>query len=234
MENPRDETTAHEPACARVAARFPPGWLRSYVKSKLRRDPIFPAAYELLRGSDKPILDVGCGVGLLTFYLRERGCTQSITGLDVDARKIRQARNAAADRYREVSFHEHDVQEPFAEFRGSIALFDVLHYLPLAQQSALLSRLAQSVVPGGLLIIRDCPRDGSLRFWMTLLAEKFAQAVSWNLNASLHFPTCARINTAFSETEFTRENRPLWGASPFNNYIFIFRPRAGSAVPAAE
>ena len=76
MENPRDETTAHELACARVASRFPRGWLRSYVKSKLRRDPIFPAAYELLHGSKGPILDVGCGVGLLAFYLRERGCTR--------------------------------------------------------------------------------------------------------------------------------------------------------------
>src|SRR6202045_3130251 len=88
MENPRDETTAHEPACARVASRFPRGWLRSYVKSKLRRDPIFPAAYELLRCSDQPILDIGCGVGLLAFYLRDRGCRQSTTGLDGDEGNI--------------------------------------------------------------------------------------------------------------------------------------------------
>jgi len=234
MENPRDEKTGHEPACARVAARFPRGWLRSYVKSKLRRDPIFPKAYELLHGLDEPILDVGCGVGLLAFYLRERGCAQPITGLDVDARKIRHARNAAADRYRDVSFHEQDVREPIAEFRGNVALFDVLHYLPLAEQSALLSRLSVSIAPGGLLIIRDCPRDGSFRFWMTWLAEKFAQAISWNLNTPLHFPTRTRINAAFSETKFTREIRPLWGASPFNNHIFIFRPRTRSTVPAAE
>src|ERR1700682_5527064 len=73
MENPRDEMTAHKTACARVAARFPRGWLRSYAKSKLRRDPIFPEAYELLHDSKGPLLDVGCGVGLLAFYLRERG-----------------------------------------------------------------------------------------------------------------------------------------------------------------
>ncbi|MEY2496682.1 MAG: hypothetical protein QOD12_238 [Verrucomicrobiota bacterium] len=234
MENRPDETTAHEPACARVAARFPRGWLRSYAKSKLRHDPIFPAAYELLRCSDQPILDVGCGVGLLAFYLRERGCPQSIAGLDVDRRKIRHARNAAVDRYRDVSFDEQDVQEPFAEFRGNVALFDVLHYLPLAEQSALLSRLAQSIAPGGLLIIRDCPRDGSFRFWITWLAEKFAQAISWDLRAPLHFPTRKRLVEAFSEKEFTHEIRPLWGASPFNNHIFIFRPRASSTVPASE
>jgi len=234
MENPPEETAAHETACARVAERFPRGWLRSYVKGKLRRDPIFPEAYELLRGSDEPILDVGCGVGLLAFYLRERGCMQTITGLDVDARKIRHARNAAADCYRGLSFHEQDIQEPIAEFRGNVALFDVLHYLPLAEQSALLSRLAQSVALGGLLIVRDCPRDSNLRFWMTRLAEKFAQAISWNLNTPLSFPTRAGIDAAFSETEFTREIRPLWGTSPFNNHIFIYRQRARSTVPDAE
>ena len=217
----------------RVAARFPRGWLRSYAKSKLRRDPIFPAAYELLRCSDQPILDVGCGIGLLAFYLRERGCTQSIAGLDVDPRKIRHARKAAAERYREVSFHEQDVQKPLAEFRGNIALFDVLHYLPLAEQSALLSRLAQSIAPAGLLIIRDCPRDGSFRFWMTWLAEKFAQAISWNLNAPLHFPARERLVEAFSEKQFTREIRPLWGGSPFNNHIFIFRGTGVSPVGRA-
>src|SRR5205085_4805844 len=131
MENPRDETTAHVPACTRVAERFPRGWLRHYVKSKLRRDPIFPAASELLRGSDEPILDVGCGVGLLAFYLRERGCAQPITGLDVDARKIRHAKNAAGGRDRDVSFLEQDGREPPGEVRGHGGPFRVLIFLPV-------------------------------------------------------------------------------------------------------
>jgi hypothetical protein len=140
----------------------------------------------------------------------------------------------AGDRYRDVSFQEHDVQKPFAEFRGDVTLFDLLHYLPPAEQSALLSRLRESLAPRGLLIIRDCPRDRSIRFWITWLAEKFAQAISWNLNTSLHFPTRESISEIFSATEFDYEIRPLWGASPFNNHIFIFRPRGRSVVPAAE
>jgi 2-polyprenyl-3-methyl-5-hydroxy-6-metoxy-1,4-benzoquinol methylase len=223
MENLPDDLTGHEAACARVAAQFPERWLRGYAGSKLRRDPVYPAAYELFSGSDDPILDVGCGVGLLAFYLRERGCRQPILGLDVDARKIRQGTRIAQQRYKDVEFRSQDVQGPLPVFSGTIALFDVLHYLPLARQTALLSRLAQCVAPAGSLVIRDCPRDNGPRFWMTWAAEKFAQAVSWNLNTSLHFPSRERINDAFSEIEFERESRPLWGASPFNNYLFIFR-----------
>lgn len=223
MENRRDNGTGHEPACARVAAQFPQRWLRGYVASKLRRDPVYPAAYELLCGSTGPILDIGCGLGLLAFYLRERGCHQPIRGLDVDARKINQGTRIAERRYEGIDLRCHDVQDPIPAFSGDIALFDVLHYLPMARQTELLAHLARCVAPAGSLVIRDCLRDNSPRFWMTWVAEKFAQRVSWNRNASLHFPSRESIAEAFGENEFERENRPLWGTSPFNNYLFVFR-----------
>jgi 2-polyprenyl-3-methyl-5-hydroxy-6-metoxy-1,4-benzoquinol methylase len=226
--------TGHELACARVAAQFPQLWLRGYAGSKLRRDPIYPAACELFCGSDEPILDIGCGLGLLAFYLRERGCRQRILGLDVDARKIRQGSRIAATRYRDVDLRSQDVRGPIPAFSGNIALFDVLHYMSLAEQTSLLSHLAQCVAPGGSLVIRDCPPDNGPRFWMTYVAERFAQAVSWNLNTSLHFPSRERITEAFNENEFERESRPLWGTSPFNNHLFIFKRRASEIVPAGE
>jgi 2-polyprenyl-3-methyl-5-hydroxy-6-metoxy-1,4-benzoquinol methylase len=222
MENRRGEVSEHKSACARVAAQFSELWLRCYVGSKLRRDPIYPAAYELFRGSDEPVLDIGCGLGLLAFYLRERGCRQPILGLDLDARKIRRGIGIAAH-YEDIDLRSQDIQGPMPAFSGNIALFDVLHYLPRAEQTSLLSRLARCVAPGGVLVIRDCPRDKSPRFWMTYAAERFAQAVSWNLRTALHFPSRECIAEAFHEDEFTRESRPLWGTSPFNNHLFIFR-----------
>ncbi len=184
------------------------------------------AAYELLRGSDQPILDIGCGLGLLAFYLRERGCRQPLLGLDVDGRKIRQGSVVAAAAYRNIDLRHQDVRGPLPVFSGNVVLLDVLHYLPLAKQTALLSHLAECVAPGGLLVIRDCPRDNTPRFWMTWAAEKFAQAVSWNLNTSLHFPSRERIAESFRGNEFVSESRPLWGATPFNNQLFIFRRRS--------
>ena len=40
----------------------------------------------------------------------------------------------------------------------------MLHYLPIAQQVSLLSRLKTSVIPGGVLVVRDCLRDNGTRF----------------------------------------------------------------------
>jgi 2-polyprenyl-3-methyl-5-hydroxy-6-metoxy-1,4-benzoquinol methylase len=223
METLRRNAAEHENACARVAGQFSQRWLRNYVRGKLRRDRIYQAAYELLRSSDSPILDVGCGVGLLAFYLRERACRQPVLGLDVDVRKIRYGAAIAGGRYRDVDLRCHDVGKTIPDFSGNVALFDVLHYLPPRKQTALLTHLAECVEPGGMLIIRDCPRETRPRYWITWLAEKFAQTISWNLDTTLHFPSRASINDVFGAAEFERESRPLWGVSPFNNHIFIFR-----------
>jgi 2-polyprenyl-3-methyl-5-hydroxy-6-metoxy-1,4-benzoquinol methylase len=227
MESRRENVAQHENACARVAAQFRSPWLRSYVRNKLRSDRIYPEAYDLLGRSAEPILDVGCGVGLLAFYLRERACAQPVLGLDVDARKINCGAEIASRAYREVELRFQDVETALPDFRGNVALFDVLHYLPQPGQTALLTRLAERVAPGGFLIIRDSLREMRPRYWITWLAEKFAQTISWNINLELHFPSRSSIDDIFDGPEFERTSRPLWGASPFNNHIFIFRRRTG-------
>jgi len=219
-------TPAHEEACERVAARFDERWLRIYAGRKLRNDPIFLAAFELFAASAQPLVDVGCGVGLLAFYLRERNFLGPITGLDLDARKIARAQAVATSGYRDLQFIEQDVCAPIAQ-SGNIVIFDCLHYLRPGDQTLLLERLAARVMPGGTLIIRDCPRDGNVRFWLTRLAERFAQLTRWNLNVPLHFPSLAEISAVFDEERFSRRVAPLWGRTPFNNHLFIFRRRAG-------
>lgn len=220
----------HEQACARVAALFGARWLQHYVSSKLRSDPVFPAAFELLKGSRQPILDVGCGVGLLAFYLRERGSDAPVIGVDTDGRKIRQGVAAAKGRYSDIEFIEQDARKELPSFQGQVALLDVLHYLSPTDQATLLKELAARVAPGELLLLRDAPREQTARFWTTYVGEVFAQTISWNIGAPLHFPTRDSIAAAFAEEEFASEERPAWGGTPFNNRLFIFRRRSAAAA----
>lgn len=217
----------HERACDRVSALFPQRWLRRYVGRKLRTDPAFPAAFDLFTQNDAPITDIGCGVGLLAAYLRERKCRQPITGIDRDPRKIALAREIAARaRYRDVNFRERDVTQGAPEFGSNIALVDVLHYLPSDQQLSLLIEIAQHLPTGGIVAIRDAPRACSARFLFTYAGEKFAQAISWNVAAPLNFPTRRSLHQAFVPSEFDAQSRPLWGRTPFYNHLFIFRRRS--------
>ncbi len=222
--------SAHEHACARVAARFGEHWLRLYAGRKLRSDPVFPAAFGLLQHSHEELIDIGCGVGLLGLYLRERNFQPPIVGIDRDRRKIARARAASAG-YPSLEFIEKDAGENL-ERTGSLVLFDVLHYLSPNEQERLLNRLLPRVVPGGLLVIRDCPRDRNTRFWLTFLAERFAQIITWNVAAPLHFPSRDQICGRFSPDEFESTIEPLWGATPFNNHLFIFRRHAAEVAPA--
>jgi len=232
MENGESLACSHEEACTRVAERFTPRWLRMYVAGKLRSDPIFAAAYNVLRGTSEPLLDVGCGVGLLPFYLRERGLAGTMTGIDIDGRKVQRGHAIAHACYRDISLRETDaVRDEVSAFRGNIALFDLLHYLPAEAQRRLLERLAQCVSPGGLVLIREAPRDRSARFRMTYLGEVFAQTISWNVGGALHFPPRAELAAAFPASEWTLTEKPAWGRTPFNNRLFIFRRRA--TAPAA-
>jgi SAM-dependent methyltransferase len=220
----------HEHACTRVAARFSERWLRLYAGRKLRNDPVFLTAFELLRASPSPLVDIGCGVGLLAFYLRERNFRPPISGLDRDGRKIARAHAVAHGVYGDLEFIEQDVCAPITP-TGNVVLFDVLHYLSPSEQARLLDRLAPRVAPGGLLVIRDCPRDRNARYWLTHLAERFAQMTTWNIQVPLHFPTREKIRAAFGDNQFTQTVQPLWGRTPFNNHLFIFRRRDTATVP---
>jgi 2-polyprenyl-3-methyl-5-hydroxy-6-metoxy-1,4-benzoquinol methylase len=214
----------HEKACDRVARRFQSRLLYQYVARKLRSDPAYPAAYNSIHSSPEPLLDVGCGLGLLGFYLRERGFENPIIGLDRDLRKIRAAQQIAAN-YTQMELHAQDVRGTLTGFRGNIAVIDVLHYLTPSDQSDLLAGLAERVAPDAVLILRDCPRDGGWRYLATFMAEKFAQLISWNVSTPLHFPDRESILKNFAPNEFEREVRPLWGTTPFNNHLFTFRRR---------
>ncbi|CAN5158454.1 class I SAM-dependent methyltransferase [soil metagenome] len=200
-----------------------------YVASKLRSDPVFRTAFDLLRETAEPLLDIGCGVGLLPFYLRERGFVPPITGFDLDARKVATATKVAAQHDRGLTFSVRDLAESQLQFRGSIAMLDVLHYLTVPRQATLLQELAASIAPGGMLLLRDSPREQSLRYWSTYAGEIFAQAVSWNLGLPLNFPEREAITAVFSPHEFTHEEIPTWGGTPFNNRLFVFRRRAAGA-----
>ncbi len=141
-------------------------------------------------------------------------------------RKWRKGTPWRAPIIKELSLREHNViTEELPDFRGNVALFDVLHYLPPAAQQTLLQTLARAVLPGGMFLLRDAPRDGSARFWLTYAGELFAQTIRWNVGVPLHFATRASIAAAFPPEDWIHHEQPAWGGTPFNNRLFTFRRR---------
>ena len=100
-------------------------------------------------------LDVGCGVGKVTFALAKAYPNARITGFDPDGKSIAQARKCAAKQETDnVKFVEgliEDIsQEPVFDFSG---MFDCLH--DLADPQSTLVEIRKRMSPGGVLMVME-------------------------------------------------------------------------------
>jgi SAM-dependent methyltransferase len=211
----------------RIAALFDRRALQEYARWKVRTDPAYSAALEALRGRDLPLVDLGCGVGLLAFYLRERGYTAPVIGVDFDQRKIDVAR-LAARKYRGIDFIAGDARDPLPEGHN-VVILDMLHYFDSASQQKILTNAARAVPPGGAVIMRQPVRDGSTRYRLTKLVDGLARTFKWMKAESLNYPTREEVTGPFAG--FAADIRPLWGRMPYNTYFFVFT-RPATASPA--
>jgi trans-aconitate methyltransferase len=202
----------------RIAARFESRFVQGYVRSKLKTDPVYGAVLALLRDHPHPIVDVGCGVGLLPLLLTAAGFANGIVGIDSDARKIEAATKASPA----TSFRVADARGELPP-NHSVVLLDVLHYFTADDQRQILANAAQAVPVGGVVIIRDAIDDGSWRYRATWIAETFARLIFWLRAERLNFPTRDLLTSSLRGFEV--EIKPLWGRTPFNNYLIVARRR---------
>jgi SAM-dependent methyltransferase len=205
----------------RLARLYGSRSLQGYVRWKVRADPAYGAVAAALAGRDRPVVDLGCGVGLLPFFLRESGFTAPIIGVDFDERKIDLARQAAT-RYRGIDFVRGDARDPLPEGHDVIML-DILQYFRRSAQPEVMENVARTISSGGVVVMRQGIADGSWRHRFTLFVDAIGRAIRWNRGEGVEFPTRQEIVTAFDG--FDAEITPLWGGMPYNNYLFVFTKR---------
>lgn len=204
--------------------------LKGYVRGKLATDPAYRAVLDLLQSNPQPVLDLGCGLGLLAFYLREHGYGSPITGIDPAVKKIARARQTAHDHYKGVSFEVGDAREA-ALSDAAIVLLDILHYLDDASQVTLLRRLASQAADGGIVVIRNAPRDQSWRYRLTYLEEIWVRSSRWIVSRRpINFPTTDEIVGPFRDAGCGIRVAPLWGSTPFNSHLYVFSPATTPCV----
>lgn len=207
----------HASACFR-ASKF----LYGYAKGKTRWDPAYPAVASLLGPSCLPILDVGCGIGLLAAFLRESGITSPLIGLEPDAAKVAQARDLVASRYPDLNFLVGDARK-LPSFSGNLVLLDILHYMCPSDQQEVLHAVAARIAPGGYALIRTTFRDRSWRYLATLFEEAVVRSSGWIRGGRCRFPSRAEVEAPFASPPFQIRTCPLWGKTPFNSHLVEIR-----------
>jgi len=198
-------------------------YFKWFAAGKLWLDPAFEELAGRLQGEQLPLLDLGCGLGVLGFYLRERGCDFDVFAVDTDEKKVEAGSKVAAGSYPGVRLEVGDARATYP-FSGNVAILDVIHYFDDEARTAALLSASEMVAPGGRLFLRTAIRDGSLRYWITYAEDVLTRSIGWiNGAGHINFPTVDEVAEPMQERGFTFNHQPLWGPTPFNSYLFEFR-----------
>lgn len=228
--NSRAADAPFPPPEARTIARafLPPRFYGNrydyyYTLTKLRTDPLYPGVLAALRGTTAPVLDLGCGLGLLLHALRLDGQSMPWHGVDIDADKIHRGR-AIAERSglaHDARFDVVDLGQGWPPHRGSVAILDVLQYLDAQAQGALLDDAAAMLTPGARLVIRSGLGDASRRGRTTRITDRLAHLAGWMQEVPKRYPTRAELESRLAAAGLSVDFRPLYGNTPFNNWLIV-------------
>jgi 2-polyprenyl-3-methyl-5-hydroxy-6-metoxy-1,4-benzoquinol methylase len=200
--------------------------LFGYALGKAAADPAYPFVAARLSHSPLPVLDIGCGAGHLTSYLRACGHRAPILGLDPDESKIATAQRVfPADGCR---FAVGSAGELPAHV-GNVIMLDVLHYLPRDVHPTVLAAIASRLSGGSEALVRTTLRDSSRRFLASRWEEAFIRAVRWIPYPPAHYPTKSELLAILVQLEVEWELLPMWGLTPFNSYMLRIWRRTSSA-----
>jgi 2-polyprenyl-3-methyl-5-hydroxy-6-metoxy-1,4-benzoquinol methylase len=222
-----------EPAFREIPQRYLPRHAHYYyARIKLATDPLYVGVGEVLASRSEPLLDVGCGIGLLAHTLRAQGFEGRYAGVDVDAGKIASAQDACARAgLTGLLFNTVDLTERFPEHRGNVALLDIIQFLPPDAQNTVLERAFESLVPGAILVIRTGLQRTGLRTRFTRNVDHLAKLTRWMNVGPNRYPRREVLEERFARHGMQPTFTPLRGRLPFENWmIYAERPMSGNAA----
>lgn len=225
-----------EAACApyRAAGRF--AW--HFARGKLSMDPVFRHLIEA--GHIRPgahVLDIGCGQGLLASLLASTGAQARagrwpaawppapaparVTGIELMPRDVDRARAALAPLGAQTRFVCGDMRSTAFPPVDAVVILDVLHYITIAEQNAVLARVRAALPPGGLLLLRV--GDAAARRGFAV--SQWVDAVVTRVRGHRVLPQYGRPLAAWSaeltQLGFAVTSQPMSAGTPFANVLLI-------------
>lgn len=185
--------------------------------------------YDEIIGNKKKIINVGCGYGYLDLYLHYRNEERLILGMDYDEDKIQIAQNTF-DKTDNVRFIQEDIREYDFPLCDVIMFHDVLHYMSLEKQHEVLTNAFQSIMPGGMILIRDGITDLMKVHRNTVLTEFLSTKVfKFNRQTEkLCFPSKDFIEEIAEKNSF--EVEMIKHSTKTSNVLFILRKLSEDVV----
>jgi uncharacterized protein (DUF2062 family) len=191
---------------------------RMYVAGKLQQDPIL-GEISALDGDFGRVLDAGAGRGQLGLSLLELGRVTRLSGFDSDPRKVALAQAAGQG---QAHYEVGDLAGFEWPASDSVLLIDVLHYLPIDEQDAVLGRAAASVPIGGRVVVREVDAALGVRSGVTRATEWFTTTIGLNRARSrLEYRSAREIVDRLESLGCSCEMRSASQGTPFANVLIV-------------
>jgi SAM-dependent methyltransferase len=203
----------------RTAGRF--AW--HFARGKLARDPVFRYLLEARRIPEgRRILDLGCGQGLLAALLRAAGAPHAAAyrGIEVMAKDVARAHRALGESCGVV---RGDIRSAPYGVADTVVLLDVLHYMPPADQDAVLARIRDTLAEGGMLLLRIGDAAGGLPFLLSNWVDWIVAFARGHGATRFHCRSVAQWRGALEALGLTVQAEPMSRGTPFANVLLVAR-----------
>jgi predicted TPR repeat methyltransferase len=215
----------------RTAGRF----AFHFARGKLRGDPVFNGILQrgLLQARTR-ILDLGCGQGLLTAWLRA-ACQnhdaglwpqewpapprpESIAGIELkDADVLRACRALGAD----CGVVQGDIRLHSFGDADAVVILDVLHYMNDGAQRDVLQRVHATLPIGGLLLLRIGDAGSGLRFRFSQWVDRTIMLLRGHAWVNTYCRSLAEWQSLLGECGFESHTIPMSAGTPFANVLLV-------------
>ena len=167
-----------------------------------------------------PILDLGCGHGLVTNLLALGAAGREVRGIDIDEAKVAAARRTVGGRTN-VRFEVADATELEDGPYAAITVADVFYLIPPAGQRRLLASCARMLAPGGVLLWKSQVRRPRWKYAITWGQEWLMTRLGPTHGQGLYFLDTDESLGALAAAGFRAVARPLRSWRPYTDVLFI-------------
>ncbi len=219
-----------------------------FARGKLGVDPVF--RHIIGHGLIAPrarVLDIGCGQGLLAGLLRAAAAQASrgewprswaaapegtrITGIELMAKDVARARAALGATAQAEFIHGDMRRTPFRK-ADVVVILDVLHYIDIAEQDAVLDRVRSALPAGGRLLLRIGDDSPNARFHASQIVDRLVTFIRGHRRVpTFTRPLAAWINR-IEALGFTVQAQPMSQGTPFANVLLTAQLPVAAAQPA--
>ena len=211
-----------------------------FARGKLGMDPVFRHLLE--RGLITPgarVLDIGCGQGLLASLLLASARLDreglwpahwappplgaQVTGIEMMPRDVQRAQAALGAA---AAFVCGDMRHtPFPE-ADTVVILDVLHYISVPEQDAVLARVRAALPAGGTLLLRVGDAASKRGFATSQWVDAVVTFVRGHRVVPQFGRTLAQWIAQLEALGFDVRSQPMSAGTPFANVLLVARVKA--------